>query len=103
MRVAELAISHDALQDMEEIADSIALENLEASFSWAAEINDLFLLFTHHPFMSPVRKEFHKSLRCHPFGNYLVFYKASRKKVVIMRVFHAHRNIRKVLNIIRPS
>ena len=103
MRVAELALSLDAQNDLKEIADSIALDNLQVSLEWADEINYLFLHFTLHPYMSPVRKEFHESFRCHPFGNYLIFYRASRKKVVIMRVIHAHRNIRKILRIIHPS
>ena len=64
--------------------------------AWTDKLLDTFALLARFPDMSPSRKELRRGLRNHPVGDYLVFYRVHRTEVVISRVIHQHRDLRKV-------
>jgi toxin ParE1/3/4 len=63
---------------------------------WVDRLLDTFALLVQFPNMGPSRKELRRGLRSHPVGDYTIFYRVQRIEVVIARLIHQHRDLRKV-------
>lgn len=64
--------------------------------AWIDRLLDVFALLTQQPKMAPSCKDLRRGLRYHPVGDYNVFYRVHRTEIVISRVVHQHRDLRKV-------
>ncbi|HET7230560.1 MAG TPA: type II toxin-antitoxin system RelE/ParE family toxin [Longimicrobium sp.] len=91
-------MSPTARKEISEAADYIFKEtgNTALVDRWVDKLLDAFALLTLSPEMSPSRKELRRGLRGHPVGDYIVFYRVHRTEVVIARVIHQRRDLRKV-------
>ncbi|MBA4019828.1 MAG: type II toxin-antitoxin system RelE/ParE family toxin [Pirellula sp.] len=88
----------EAVADVRAIADYIAADNLPAAERWLLDLNDLFSLLAHRPFLGErYRSRRHGALRRFTFGNYVVYYQPRGQGVAIVRVLHGARDERKQL------
>jgi len=84
-----------ALQDINEIWEFIATENLEAADRVVAELRQAIELLVEFPEMGFRREELtSKPLRFHPVRDLLIAYAPEEKPLLVLAVLHARRNPR---------
>ena len=85
-------------QDLRQIVDFIAKDNLSAALSWLDETEALFRLLATQPEMGQRRqtKRF-KRTRRHAHGNYVIYYRPITDGIEIFRVLHGARDQGKLL------
>lgn len=92
------------IQDIVEIADFIAQENLDASDRFIAATEETFAHLLKMPELGGVREFTNPKLsavrmwRLKGFEKYLVFYQATTTEVTILRVLHGARDIEELFN-----
>ena len=83
--------------DLGEIWEYIAIESNEAVADRIIDlITDRLLLLSRWPRLGRTRNDLRHGLRSYVFGNYIIFYRISRGGVVILRVLHGRRDIRRM-------
>jgi toxin ParE1/3/4 len=87
-----------ARADLDEIWHYIAVESAnEAVADRSIDfITERFFLLSDWPRLGRERNDLRRGLRSYPVGNYLIFYRVSCAGVVIQRVLHARRDIRRL-------
>jgi toxin ParE1/3/4 len=89
-------ISEDAERDLEEIflyrASRVSVEIEDRVVD---RITERFLLLGEHPDAGRGAGEIAKGVRCFPAGNYLVYYRKTRRGTDILYIFHGARKQRK--------
>jgi toxin ParE1/3/4 len=88
-------VAPQARHDLDEIWDYIFKETgAEAAADRAIDmIVESFSLLAEWPRIGRRRDELRRGLRSYPAGNYLIFYRISRRDVVVLRVLHSRRDI----------
>lgn len=90
--------THAADADLDDIVAQISQDNLQAATAWLNGIRSLFeLLATQPEIGQQIHTRRHGDLRCHVYGNYLVYYRAIRGGVQIVRVLHGARDQRRLI------
>ena len=82
-----------AYEDLLEIWDFIAADNIAAADAWIDKLDAHFLLLASHPLMGRARDELAKNLRSFPFGRYVIFYLPDTNGITVVRVIHSARDI----------
>lgn len=82
-----------ARDDLHEIWDYIAQDNLEAAEQLVERIEELCEMLATHPHLGRRREELAANLRSFPTGNYVIFYQPITDGVEIVRVLHSSRDI----------
>jgi toxin ParE1/3/4 len=87
-----------ARADLDEIWHYIATESgsEQAADRTVDSILDRLLLLSRWPRLGRSRNDLRRGLRSYGIGNYVIFYRISRAGVVILRVLHARRDIRRL-------
>ncbi len=86
-----------AALDLQEIGDYIALDNREAAVRMIASIAEKFEFLARKPKMFPLYPGY-KNLRKHNVGNYLIFYRAIKGGIEVVRILHGARDLQKPLS-----
>jgi toxin ParE1/3/4 len=93
----------EAHRDLDEIAECIALQNLDAAIRFCLAVEDAASKLAEMPGMGSLR-EFSKpalaQLRSWPikgFRNYLLFYQPSPDGIEVLRIIHGARDIESIL------
>lgn len=82
-----------AYEDLFEIWDFIAADNIAAADTWIDKLDAQFLLLAYHPLIGRAREELTKDLRSFPLGRYVIFYMPDTNGITVVRVIHSARDI----------
>lgn len=83
-------------RDLFEISTYIAKDNPRAADALIDSIGQKLRLLSELPSMGHERPEFGKDLRSFREGNYLIFYRPLTDGIILLRVLHGARNLRKI-------
>lgn len=91
-------LSAEAEQDLERIADYIALDNPARAVSFLQELRRKCLALADMPERFPLVPRYEASgVRRRGHGNYLIFYRVEPEKVVIVHVLHGAQDYSAIL------
>ena len=82
--------------DYREIWHYIAADNPDAADALLRKIDAKLDLYAANPMMGTDRSRLGRGLRSFPVGNYLVFYKPLEDGIIVLRVVHGARNLRRL-------
>lgn len=91
-------LSAEAEQDLERIADYIALDNLPRAVSILQELRVKCLTLADMPERFPLVPRYEASgVRHRVHGNYLIFYRVEPEKVVVIHILHGAQDYAAIL------
>ena len=83
--------------DLESIADYIAADDVDIAIEFTMDIREACLGLAEYPSRYPrVPSGVDPLLRRRPFANYLIFYRIHHETVMISRVVHAARDLKRL-------
>jgi toxin ParE1/3/4 len=82
-----------AAEDIAEIWDYIAEDNLDAADRWVDRLDEQFHLLATQPLIGRARDELAPGIRSFPFGRYVIFYAPLDDGIDVVRVLHSARDI----------
>ena len=83
--------SKSAENDLEKIADRIALDNPDRALTFIIELREHTFALLTAPLMGVEIKFSRKSIRMLIYGKYLIFYRVHKKDIQILRFIHSAR------------
>jgi toxin ParE1/3/4 len=90
----KVKVTARAKADIRSIADWIARDSVTAAVRWLDDLESRFRTICDVPGTGTNREDLRPGLRSSPFGNYLIFFKATQKTLTIVRVIHGARDYR---------
>jgi toxin ParE1/3/4 len=85
--IVELAA--EAERDLETIGDRIARDNLDRAVTFIAELLDACVGLAKFPQRFPLVPRYEdRGVRHRLHGNYLIFYRIEREKIVVVHILH---------------
>jgi toxin ParE1/3/4 len=94
--VTRCDFSRRAETDVEAIGDYIARDSPRRAVSFVRELRDRWCTIASSPLAAPLRPELGKGVRMVVFGDYLIFYRHARGRVIIDRVLHGARHVQRL-------
>lgn len=91
--MSSFKISHQALQDIENIWNYIAKKNPQAADNLFDRLRTKFPQLAKFPQMGRTRFDLAPSLRCFLVANYLIFYRPIEQGIEIVRILHGSQDI----------
>ncbi len=91
--MTRIRFTEPATQDLEEIYDYIALDNIEAAERMQARLQKRWRSAAENPGTGRKRDEWQPNLRSVREGNYLILYRQIEDGIEIVRVVHGARDI----------
>ena len=82
--------------DIEGIAKWIARDSVDAALRWLEGLDQALGKLAETPGSGTDRRELRAGMRSSPFGNYLIFFKAVRGGITVVRVIHGARDYRRL-------
>ena len=92
--MSDLVFSPQAEQDLAEIWDFIAQDDIDAADRVCADIEQKCQAIAQAPGMGRVRDELAPSLRSFPAGKYVIFYRLIENGIEIARILHGARDLK---------
>ena len=86
-------LSAQARQDLKDIKNYIARDNLDRAAAFIKSIADRFQKLADFPGMGSSYEELAPTLRGFPVGNYVIFYRPSKTGVAIERILSGYRDL----------
>lgn len=86
-------IAPPATQDLEEIYDYVARDNLRAAGRLIEQLTETFRLLSGMREMGRLREDLLPGMQSFPVGAYLIFYRQADSGIQILRVLHGARDI----------
>jgi toxin ParE1/3/4 len=83
--------------DLEEIGDYIARDNPARAASFVRQLRHRCEKIVHMPRGAPLRPELGEGVRVATFGRYLICYSERDEQIVIERIVHGARSVRRLL------
>jgi len=91
-------LTAEAEYDLETISDYIARDNPARALSFLHELRSKCLGLAEMPERFPLVPRYEAAgLRRRVYGNYLIFYRVEREKVVIVHILHGAQNYNAIL------
>ena len=91
-------LSPDALQDLQDIWDFVALDNADAADRLEDDFFNSFENLARQPRMGHTRRDLtERDVRFWPTGSYLIVYRVQREQLQILAVLHGSRDVPEVL------
>jgi len=92
--VKSLRVSAAAERDLDDIWHYVATNSgsLERANKFVDAITQRLSILTHSPKVGTVRDELDLNLRGLPVGDYIVYYRESKRCVIISRIIHGSRD-----------
>jgi plasmid stabilization system protein ParE len=91
-------LSPDALQDLQDIWDFVALDNENAADQLEDEFFSAFEKLAQHPRMGHTRPDIgERAVRFWPAGSYLIVYRELAETLQVVAVLHGSRDIPEVI------
>jgi toxin ParE1/3/4 len=94
--MSDLIFSPQADQDLAEIWDFIAQDNIDAADRVCDDIEQKCQALAQAPGIGRARDELAPSLRSFPVGKYIIFYRFIVDAVEITRILHGARDLRSI-------
>ncbi|MBL9131176.1 MAG: type II toxin-antitoxin system RelE/ParE family toxin [Verrucomicrobiaceae bacterium] len=86
----------DAQADLKEIWEYVARDSVFQADRLLSRFEEKFHhLATHHGYGRP-RPELAAGCRSHPFGNYCFYFRSTEDGILLLRVLHSARDIRRI-------
>lgn len=82
-----------AAEDIAEVWEHIAEDNLAAADRWVDQLDEQFRLLATQPLMGRARNELSPRLRSFPFGRYVIFYEPLDDGLDVVRLLHSARDV----------
>ena len=82
-----------AAEDIAEVWEHIAEDNLAAADRWVDQLGEQFRLLATQPLMGRARNELSPRLRSFPFGRYVIFYEPLDDGLDVVRLLHSARDV----------
>jgi toxin ParE1/3/4 len=79
--------------DLEAIGDYIANDNPRRALTFVRQLRDRCQTIIQYPQAAPLRPELGRGVRMVVFGDYLIFYRHSKRMVIIERILHGARDV----------
>ena len=95
--MAQLRFTEHAQRDLVEIGNFIARGNPANVAQFVTALEERCRLLASHPLMGRARDELGPELRSLTHGRYVIFYRAIKDGVAIVRVLHGARDLRRIL------
>ena len=86
-------LSAQARQDLKDIKNYIARDNLDRAAAFIKSIADRFQKLADFPGMGSSYEELAPTLRGFPVGNYVIFYRPSETGITIERILSGYRDL----------
>jgi toxin ParE1/3/4 len=83
-------------RDLEDIAVYIAGDDPNAADTLIDRFDQKFTLLAQFPYLGHERPELATELRSFPVGRYLIFYRPQKDGIIVIRVIHGARNLRRI-------
>jgi len=93
MSALPVVASPRAVDDLAEIWDWIAVDDVQAADRVLADLQRTLTRIGEHPELGRARPELMPGLRSLPCGRYVVFYRARDALVEIVRILHGNRDV----------
>jgi toxin ParE1/3/4 len=94
--VTRCVFSRRAEADLEAIGDYIATDNPRRAMTFLQGLRDRCGAIVQFPEAAPLRSELGRTVRMVVFREYLIFYRHSRGRVMIDRILHGARDIKRL-------
>jgi toxin ParE1/3/4 len=88
--------TREADRDLDEIADYVARDNPPAAEALIDTFDEKLRLLAQLPYVGRARSELVPDLRSFPVGRYLIFYRPLDDGIIVIRVLHGARNLRRL-------
>jgi toxin ParE1/3/4 len=85
-----------ALQDLKNIGDYIAKDNVTAAHNFVGRLKEKCNLLAESPGIGRKRDELFPNVRSVTEGNYVIFYRQSGDAIEVIRVVHGKRDLGKL-------
>jgi antitoxin ParD1/3/4/toxin ParE1/3/4 len=96
--MAAYVLSPEALQDLQDIWDFIASDNVAAADTLEDEFFEAFEQLARRPRMGHTRSDLTaREVRFWPVGSYLIVYRASGPRLQVVAVLHGARDVVEVI------
>lgn len=89
----KLIVAPTAQYEIVGVWEFIARDNIDAADNWTKKLKKEFERIARYPQIGHVKWESLSTLRCWPFGTYLILYQVSGKTLTVMRVISGFRDI----------
>ncbi len=100
--MSEFVLHPDAIQDLEEIWECIAADNLDAADHVREEIYEAIQSFVPFPYVGRLRPDLTSSpLRFQVVRDYVIAYIPDQKPLAIIAILHGRRNPRVIAALLR--
>ena len=86
-------LSAQARQDLKDIKDYIARDNLDRAEEFVRSIAERFQKLADFPGMGRSYEELFPNLRGFPVGNYIIFYRPTEQGISIERILSGYRDL----------
>jgi len=92
--MSKYVLTAEADQDLDDIWEYIAQDNIEAADRWDAKLREAFAMLAHNPRAGHTRKDLtDKPILFWPVGAYLTLYRILEDKIEIVAVTQGARDI----------
>jgi toxin ParE1/3/4 len=95
--VKRLKLTPMAHQDLKDIGDYIAQDNLNAALSFVHRLKERCLALAHNPGIGRKRDDISPSVRSAAEGNYLIVYRQVTNNIEVLRIIHGMRDISRIV------
>lgn len=89
----KLEIRSAARSDLAEIAAYIARDNPMRAVGFARELSEKIRSVAERPLSFPARDEWQSGVRSAVHGKYHIVFRVEEKRVIVLRILHAARNL----------
>ena len=93
--MAQFTVAPKARRDITEIWKYIAQDSVGHAIRWRERLYELFVLLAAQPRIGMPSDEMKPGIRRFPFGNYLIYYRITRRGIQIVHVLHGKRDQRR--------
>lgn len=97
--MAQFTVSPTARRDITDIWKYIAADSVHHATRWREQLYELFLLLAAQPRIGLASDELEPGTRRFPFGNYLIYYRITRRGIQVTHVVHGKRDQRKAFGL----
>lgn len=83
-----------AERDLDNIAQWIARSSETAALKWLSDLDGKLSIIAQNPGIGTDRSKLRPGVRSYAFGNYLIFFKSTKRGIDVLRVLHGARDYR---------